>query len=216
MSCLFRHTARSQRGFTLIEAILVVGLTSLIAVGVVGALMEGLGSLQQITDRQGIDFGHQNSIERFTEDIQAATWFNNGIVSSEGGGSTLSGTTNPFSLIMGYPGPDGEEVWIRYSVRLGAFTRESYLLRTIATTSGLEGMTILTPGVANLAFNYFDKDGNFTDVISEVKKVQMVLSLEIGGTTVQRMYEVNMRNPNGGAKLTPFDFDEIDSKYFKK
>jgi type II secretory pathway pseudopilin PulG len=210
-----RSSAR-ERGFTLLEAVLVIGLTSLIAVGVVAGLLEGLDALGQITDTQSAEFGHQKVMEQFTKDIQSATWFSNGTVTAEGGTQDVNGTTSPFAIVLGYPGQYGEEVWVRYHIRYGTFSGGTYLVRTYATTDGLEGMSILTPGVSNLMFNYFDEAGDFTDVIAEVKKVEMTLSVNMGGTTVQRMYGVVLRNANGGPKVAPMDFDAIETKYFKK
>jgi type II secretory pathway pseudopilin PulG len=207
----------SEKGFTLLESLIVVGLTSLLAIGVVAAYMEGLDTLQNVTDTQSVEFGQQRAMLAFMDDVHAATWFYNGTVPNEGGGEVLRPNTNPFYLIVGYPGPDGDEVWVRYKIRYGSFSFENYLMRTVLTSSGAdEGSTILTTGVSNLEFYYYTAEGKFTDQIEEVAKVVMVLSINVGGTTVQREYEAALRNPNMGAKDPPGDFDEVETANFVK
>lgn len=205
-----------ERGFTLVEALIVIGLTTLIAVGVVAGLLEGMDTIHQLTDSQTVAFGHQRVMQEFTKDVQAATWFYNGTTHDTSGTVILYEIANPYEIILGYPGPDGEEVWVRYRVRYGSFTGESYLVRTMATSSGQTGMTILTTGVANLGFTYFNKEGVITDKLSDVKKIQMTLSLNVGGATEQRLYDVTMRNVNEGVKVAPYDFDEIENEEIEK
>jgi hypothetical protein len=206
----------SEAGFTLIEALVVVALTTLISVGIIAALLEGLDTLHTITDTQSVEFGHQRAMTMFTDDVQSAKWFYNGTTTS-GGSEVLRDTVAPFELTLGYPGSDGDEIWIRYSIQYGAFTRETYLLRTVLTNSGSnQGSTIVTSGVANLLFNYFDESGAFTNTIADVARIQMVLSINFGGTTEQREYEIALRNTNEGVKTPPGDFDELETVFFKK
>lgn len=212
-----------EQGFTLIEGILVLGLTMLITVGIIAALLEGLDTLHIVTDTQSVEFGHQRAMTMFIDDVQSATWFYNGTMMQADDTEVLRDTTAPFELTMGYPGPRGDEIWIRYSVQYGVFTRESYLLRTVMTLSDTnEGSTIVTTGVANLMFNYFDDEGAFTDQLDEIGLVQMVLSLNVGGSSVQREYDVSLRNANQthlvleGTVIPPRDFDEFETTYFKK
>jgi type II secretory pathway pseudopilin PulG len=206
-----------EKGFTLIETVLVVGLSTLIAVGVIAGLLEGLDTLNNIVDTQSIEFSHQRAMNAFMEDIQSAKWFYNGTVHDESGGEVLQPTTNPFILILGYPGPNSEEIWVRYSVRYGSFTRESYLMRTVLTSTGAgDGSSILASGVANLGFNFYGEDGNFTDQLPDVRRVAMTLSINIGGPTVQRIYDYALRNPNDGLRVPPGDFDSFEEVHFKK
>jgi type II secretory pathway pseudopilin PulG len=207
----------SEKGFTLIEALVVVGLTTMISVGIIAALLEGLDTLHTITDTQSVEFGHQRAMTMFIDDVQAAKWFYNGTQTHGDGSTVLRDTMAPFELTLGYPGSGGDEIWVRYSIQYGAFTRETYLLRTVMTKSGLnQGTTIVTSGVANLFFNYFDEGGTFTDKISEVWRIQMVLSVNFGGTTQQREYDVSMRNTNEGVGVPPGDFDDFETLFFKK
>lgn len=212
-----KNKRTSEKGFTLIEGLLVVGLTTLIAVGIVAALLEGLDTLHTVTDTQSVEFGHQRAMNLFVDDVQQATWFYNGTLRLGDGTDILRDTTAPFEVTMGYPGPDGDEIWVRYSVQYGAFTRESYLLRSVMTNSGVDqGVSIVTSGVSNLFFNYFDEDGTFSDKIDEVNRVQMVLAINFGGATIQREYDVSLRNTNQGVNVPPGDFDDFETLYFKK
>lgn len=207
-----------ERGFTLIESVIVIGLTALIAVGIVAGLLEGLDTLHTVTDTQGVEFQHQRAMNQFVEDAQAATWFFNGTaVEEEGEGETNRTTVSAYVLIMGYSGPNGDETWIRYHTRPGPFTGETYLIRTIVTSSGdNQGSTILATGVSNLMFDYLDAAGEVTDQIPEVRRIIMLLAVNIGGTSVQREYDVTMRNPNYGVREPVGDFDEIETDYFRK
>jgi len=207
-----------ERGFTLIESVIVIGLTTLIAVGIVAGLLEGLDTLHTVTDTQGVEFQHQRAMNQFVEDAQSATWFYNGAAMvEEGEGETNRTTVSAYILIMGYPGPGGDEVWIRYHTRPGPFTSETYLVRTVITTSSDNtGSTILATGVSNLMFDYLDADGEITDQIPDVRRIIMQLSVNIGGSSIQREYDVTMRNPNYGVREPIGDFDEVETDYFRK
>jgi type II secretory pathway pseudopilin PulG len=207
---------RSERGFTLVESLLVIGLTTLVTAGVVAGLLEGMDALRQMTDRQTAEYGHQRAMQMFVNDVQSAQWFYNGTVHDESEATVPRDQANQNDLLMGYTGPDGEDVWIRYRVKFGAFSGESYLCRTLWSSAGEEGLTLLSSGVANLEFNYLDSDGGFTDVLSSVKRIRMTLSVDIAGSSVLRVYEAVMRNGNEGVKVVPVDFNEIESKYFNK
>ena len=206
-----------EKGFTLIESLIVVGLTALIAVGIVAALLEGLDTLHTVTDTQSVEFGHQKAMNMFIQDIHAATWFYNGTVHDEGGAEVLRETPSPFYLVMGYPGPENDEIWVRYKVRPGIFTGENYLMRTVLTKSGVdEGTNLVTTGVANLEFEYLDSDGRITENLPDVHSITMILSINIGGSTTQREYQVVMRNPNMGVREPTGDFDDIETKHINK
>jgi prepilin-type N-terminal cleavage/methylation domain-containing protein len=207
-----------QRGFTLIESVIVIGLTALIAVGIVAGLLEGLDTLHTVTDTQGVEFQHQRTMTQFIEDVQSATWFYNGTsVEEEGEAETNRETVGARTLIMGWPGPAGEEIWVRYSTSTDVQTEETYLIRTVVTLSGDgQGSTILSTGVANLLFDYLDANGETTDMIIDVRRVIMTLAVNVGGATVERDYEVTMRNPNYGVREPPGDFDEVQDEYYSK
>jgi len=200
------------------EALIVVGLSTLITVGVVIGLLEGMGALSKITTDYDIEYGHQRAMSSFMRDVQAAQWFYNGEVHNEMGSLVLNETASPYDLVLGYPGPDGDEIWIRYRSRAGALpTRlgfvRNYLIRTVISTSGLEeGATLLAVGVTDLQFNYENVNRTFTDRIPDIYSVGMTLSLDINGTLVRREYVAVMRNPNLGPKLPPGDFNEIESE----
>jgi type II secretory pathway pseudopilin PulG len=205
-----------ERGFTLIEIILVAGLTTLISIGVVAGLIEGLDALNDITDQQSVEYGHQRTMQLFDSDVQAATWFCNteSTVHDEGGNVILRDATEPFTLTMGHPGEDGVEEWVQYTVRPGIMTGQDYLLRVKANNAGSDGLSILTSGVARLSFNYYDSDGNITDTLSKVDRIAMLLSLSIGGTTIERQFFATMRSPNLGVTSPPVDFNDVISKNF--
>lgn len=206
-----------QKGFTLVEALLVVGLTTLIAVGIVAVFLEGIDTLHIITDNQSVEFGHQRALTLFLNDVHSATWFYNGTQKLSDGTDVPRETATTFSLIFGYPGSDSDEIWVRYHIRHGTFTGESYLTRTVLTASGHDqGTSIVSTGVANLEFNFFKDDGSFTDRLDQIQKIQMILSLNTGGTTVQREYEASLRNQNQGVRTPPGDFDELETLLFKK
>lgn len=207
-----------ERGFTLIESVIVIGLTTLIAVGIVAGLLEGLDTLHTVTDTQGVEFQHQRAMTRFVEDVQAATWFYSGTYAEEEGEGEISRpTVSPSELIIGYPGPNDDEVWIRYSTKAGPRTEELYLLRTVVTESNLnQGSTILSTGVSNLEFDYRDAENEFTDQIAEVRRVIMALTVNIGGTTIRREYDVTVRGINHGVREPPGDFEEVEDEYFRK
>jgi len=210
-------TRSREKGFTLLESLIVVSLTTMLAIGVVAAFMEGLDTLHEVTDTQSVEFGHQRTMNLYMDDVHSAVWLYNGFITDEGGAEVLRTNTNPFFLVVGYPGPDGDNVWVRYKVRTGSFSFETYLVRTVLTSSGVdEGTSMLTTGVSNLQFRYYDSDGMFTDVIEEVSHVVMVLSVNVGGVTVTREYEAAMRNPNLGAREPSGDFDEVETAYFVK
>jgi hypothetical protein len=44
----------------------------------------------------------------------------------------------------------------------------------------------------------------------------MILSINVGGTAVQREYDVAMRNANEGVRVPPADFDELETAIFSK
>jgi len=175
-----------------------------------------LDTLHEITDRQTVEFGHQRALELFTTDVQSATWFYNGETHSPSGDLILRDTPNPYVLILGYDGPDGEEVWVKYGTRVGVLSGETYLTRTAVIGSVDQGMSLLSTGVANLEFTYFDQDGNITSKLTEVRKIQMTLSVNVGGATVQRIYEASMRNPNLGLRTPTVDFEEIETTELRK
>jgi type II secretory pathway pseudopilin PulG len=211
-----------ERGFTLLEALLVVGLTTLVTVGLVAGLLEGLDALHEITDMQGVDFGHQKAMRQFTRDVQAATWFYGGTVHSESdpsGPEVPSEATRPHDLVMGYAGPDGNEVWVRYRTRGGSFSSigETYLVRTVLCDNpAYEGSSVIGRGVANLFFTYYDADGKEVFRLPEIRRIRMTLSLATGGAALQREYDVTMRNPNLGVKSPRGDFDAVEDQNFLK
>ena len=209
-----------EKGFTLIESVIVLGLTTLITVGIVAALLEGLDTLHTVTDTQNVEFAHQRAMNAFTEDAQSATWFWGGTVhEDEEGGSVPSATASTFYITFGWPGPGGEEVWVRYHTRTGslAVEPETYLVRTLLTSSGTEdGSTILATGVSNLEFSYLDADDLDTVLIAEIRRIVMSLTVNAGGTTLRREYEVTMRNPNHGVKEPVGSFDELEDTLFNK
>lgn len=206
-----------QKGFTLIEGLLVVGLTTMIAVGIVAVFLEGIDTLHIITDNQSVEFGHQRALTLFLDDIHSATWFYNGTQKLSDGTDVPRETSTSFSLTFGYPGSDDDEIWIRYHIMFGTFTAETYLIRTVLTASGYDqGTSIVATGVSNIEFNYFGDDGGFTERLDQIRKVQMVLSINIGGTTVLREYEASLRNQNQGIRTPPGDFDELETLLFRK
>ncbi|MFH1677112.1 MAG: hypothetical protein ABIC40_08815 [bacterium] len=208
---------RTERGFTLLETLLVVGLTTLIAVGVIAGLVEGLDTLSGITDAQNVEFGHQRAMELYVGDVQAAQWFYSGTVHSESGSVILRDTLNPYFLAIGYPGPDGDEIWVRYRTRPGVLSGETYLIRTVVSDNpALNGSSVITTGVANLEFIFYDQDGLWTDQANVVRRIDMVLSINAGGATIQRDYDVTMRSPNRGVKDPVGDFDEIENEALEK
>lgn len=209
-----------ERGFTLMEALLVVGLTTLVTVGIVAALLEGLDALHEVTDMQSVDFGHQKAMRLLTSDVQAATWFYAGTVHSEEdpeGPEIPSENTRPYDLILGYPGPDGNEVWVRYRTKAGAFTLDTYLVRTVLCDNPeYEGTSVVARGIANAFFTYFDAEGKEVFKLPEIHRVRLTLSVETGGAALQREYDVTMRNPNLGVKTPPGDFDDVETQYYLK
>jgi len=203
---------RCERGFTLMESLLVVGLTTLIAVGIVVGFMEGLDTLHTLTDSQNVEFGHQKVMDYFISDVHSATWFYNGSTHDEDGTDILNETANTYYLIMGYRGPNGVDYWIRYKVKPGVFTGETYLMRTVVTSTGEdEGTTFVATGISNLEFTYYDENGEWTDQLPDVRKVQMTLALTSGGATLNRDYSVSMMNPNMGVMEPPGDFNDVES-----
>jgi hypothetical protein len=207
-----------EKGFTLLESMLVVGLVTLIGIGIVTALLEGVDTLGEITDAQNVEFGHQRTMNMFLSDVHSATMFFNDYVMQESGVEIPRDTTNPFFLIMGWEGPDGRQIWVRYKVRPGRFALdETYLMRTVLTSDGVdEGTEILATGVSNLGFMYYDDEGKFTDLIAEIDKIVMVLSLTSHGATVQREYDVALRNTNRGTVEPPGDFEDLEAPLFTK
>jgi len=204
---------RTERGFTLLESLLVVGLSTLVAAGVVIGLMEGMDVLNEITDQWSVDHGHQRVSMEFMDDIHNAVWMYNGTVHDDGGGLVFRQTASPNVLILGYPTNDGDEIWIRWSVRPGAFSREDYLVRTVMTSSSSnQGTSILSSGMANFQLSYFDVDGTATDQIPEISLVEMTASININGATVQRAYTAALRNGELGIKEPPGDFDDIETQ----
>ncbi len=207
-----------ERGFTLLESVIVVGLTALITVGVVVGLIEGLDTLHTVADTHSVEFGHQRAMNQFMTDVHAATWFFNDLVEDPDSGADIPReTTNPFYLILGFPGPNDEEVWVRYSTAVWGSSDETYLVRTVITESGADnGTSILSSGIANLEFGYLDENREFTDRIAEIQYITMTLSITVGGSTIQRIYEAGLRNPNLGVKEPPGDFDDVQSDFFAK
>jgi hypothetical protein len=185
-------------------------------------LMEGLDALRQITSEQSSGFAQQRAMNAFMSDVQAATWFYNGETHDETGAMVLNETASPYVLTLGYPGPDGDEIWVRYRARSGVFyswtgETQTYLVRTVISASGLEeGSTIIATGVANLLFDYEDQSGGLADFIPDTQTIGMTLSIDINGSAVRREYIATMRNPNQGVKYPPGDFDEVESDYFSK
>jgi type II secretory pathway pseudopilin PulG len=213
---IFSHAR--ERGFTLVESVIVMGLTTLITVGVIAGLLEGLDALHQITDQQGVEFGHQQAMQTFMSDVQAAEWFANtaSTVHDESGLLIPRDATEPFAIILGYTGPNGDPTWVKYVARPGVFSGETYLLRVMYTDSGSEGVTILSPGVNKLQFSYFDADGNTTTLLSNLASISMILDLQVGDAIQQREYLVSLRNKNLGVQAPARDFNDIISKYFRK
>ncbi len=207
-----------EKGFTLLESMVVLGLVTLIGVGIVTALLEGVDTLGEITDAQNVEFGHQRAMNMFLPDVHSATMFFNDYVAQESGGEIPRDTTNPFFLIMGWEGPDGRQIWVRYRAKTGNWAQgETYLMRTVMTSDGVdEGTEILATGVSNLEFLYYDEEGNFTDLIAEIDMIVMVLSLTSRGATVQREYGVALRKTNIGAVEPPGDFSELENPLFTK
>ena len=205
-----------ERGFTLLESLLVIGLSTLISVGLIAGLIEGLDSLHQMTDRQTIESGQQQAMQAFMSDVQAAEWFNNSTVQDETGSNVLNGVADPYGLVLGYTGPDGEDVWVRYHVRPAPTSNNSYLVRTMMSSGADQGVTSLASDVVNCQFTMTDQDGNFTDQLNSARQVAMLLTLQIGAQTVQRTYGAVMRNANVGVKGNPPDFNSIENDYFSK
>lgn len=224
MTIGLKKNRNSERGFTIVETLIVVGLSTLITVGIIMGLLEGLDTLHEITDAQSTEFGHQRAMTVFLSDVQSARWFYNGEVHDEGGGTILRQTANMNYLIMGWEGPDGDEIWVRYKIRSASFvyisgTRilEQYLMRTVVSASGdEEGSTIVATGIENLMFNYEQQDGTFTDQIPEIHRIGMSLGINVGGATVLREYVATMRSTNGGVREPPGDFDEVEVEFFLK
>jgi len=215
---------RSERGFTLFETLLVVALTTMIGVGIVAALFEGMDTLQTVTDTQNVEFAQQRIMTAYMDDIKNATWFYNGTTHDEAG-NVIPGTyPNASELILGYEGPEGNEVWIRYKSKPGIFedTRpeietETYLRRTVINEGPPgDGSSYLAVGIANLAFEYYDADGLFASDLTEVKRIVMTVSITSGGSVLERSYEGVLRNENLGVRTPPGDFNEIESDFAVK
>ena len=202
--------AKSEKGFTLLESMIAVGLTTLVSIGLIVGLLEGMEVLTQVTDNMSVDHGHQRIMSRFMDDIHQAVWFNNGEVHNDSGALVLNETASIDHLDFGYPTSDGEEVWVRYGLHRSPFSGEIYLMRTVLSTSGLDqGATYLATGVSNLVFDYFNESGISTSNIPEIRSVQMTISLNAGGATIRRLYEASLRNENKGVKIVPGDFQDI-------
>lgn len=218
MTIGLKKNRNSERGFTIIETLIVVGLSTLITVGIIMGLLEGLDTLHEITDTQSTEFGHQRAMNVFLSDVQSARWFYNGEVHDEGGGTVLNETAPANLLIMGWEGPDGDEIWVRYKIRSarilyisGTRILEQYLVRTVVSASGdEEGSTIVATGLENLLFSYEMEDGTFTDRLPEIHRIGMALRINVGGASVNREYVATMRNTNGGVREPPADFGEVE------
>jgi len=210
-----------QRGFTLLETLIVVGLTAMIAVGIVAALIEGLDTLQTVADTQAVEFRHQRIMNTFMTDVKNATWFYNGTTHDGGGTEVPRTNTSSRELMLGYEGPEGSEIWVRYRTRPGYFRLEdhveTYLMRTVlADTFPGDGSSYMASGIANLEFEYFDADGNFEYDLSQVKRIIMTISLVSGGTTIERSYEAVLRNRNMGVRTPPRDFNDVENEFLNK
>jgi type II secretory pathway pseudopilin PulG len=213
-----------ERGFTLIESVIVMGLTTLITVGVIAGLLEGLDALHTMTDQQAVEFGQQQAMQTFMADVQAAQYFANtaSTVHDESGLLIPRDATEPYAIQLGYMGADGHNTWVKYQAQLG-MNGEHYLIRAnyaepLPTDTGpiKEGVTVLTPGVVRLEFNYYDADGNTTNLLSALNQISMVLDLQIGDAIVEKEYLVTLRNKNLGTQEPPVDFNDLVSKFFRK
>jgi len=205
------------------ETLIVVALTTMIGVGIVAALFEGMDTLQTVTDSQNVEFAQQRIMTAYMDDIKNASWFYNGTTHDENGNVIPSTYPDASELILGYEGPEGNEVWIRYMSKPGVFLNslgeidDTYLRRTVINDGPPGyGSSYLAVGVANLAFEYYDADGLFTSDLTKVKRIVMTVSITSGGSVLERSYEGVLRNENLGVRTPPRDFTEIESDFAVK
>ena len=207
----------SQRGFTLIEALMATALSTLILISLYTAVMEGSDISRDIAMTQDADRSLNNSLIRFSEDMRGARYFYNGTESDGDGGTRLNETPNPREVIFSIMRTDGTQAWVKYELYFGSLTGDTYLVRlSDYETPGDARLSYISHDVAAINFNYFNEDGFLTDDLTEVAAIEMALTIDTGVVAKEQDVFVSLRNENQGLDIPDIDFESArDSQIIK-
>lgn len=165
----------SQKGFTLIELIMVIVITSIIASVAAMLILEGAKSYQKEVSYSDIHNQGRLAIERMTREIRS------GRQASEVGTTVIGAITgNPTnSLIF----TDVTGTTITYSLS------GTTLNRTVSGTP-----SPLANNVTTLQFRHYDNAGNFTTVPANVWLIEIYLITSNAGESLPLRVRVHPRN----------------------
>ena len=177
----FIRPAVSQKGFTLLEIIMVIVLLGIVSVVTGALLFQGTRAFQVMDVRGDLKSSGATSLERITKEMRQ-------IRCTSAGSTCTAQSTDITSMTAGelrFVNSNNEGRGFR--VNAG-----NLLLRLGSTASDPE--YTLSGNAASVTFAYLKKDGTAASVSTEVWTINVTLSLANGQETVNLMASVHPRN----------------------
>lgn len=210
---------RSRRsGATLIETLLAVTIAAGAIVLATTFAINGMAIGNDLNAQQDFNAGFRRIQREFVSDVQQVTRFHFGY--SDADNQNVRILTPPGeqqAVIFGYTDPQGNDIWIRYSAKASTGTGAFYLLKTSNELDGVNFQTtILAPEVEGVSFTYYDATGAETQLASQIRRVDLTLSLASANVKREATFIGVLRSQNEGAARLPgsIDFDTIEDANF--
>jgi prepilin-type N-terminal cleavage/methylation domain-containing protein len=206
-----------QKGFTLLETVVAVGIGAFVLVTLYVAFAQGVDISRDVIMQQDADRSLNNASVRFGDDMRGAVYFWSGVTTDENDAEVLDKNTLPREVTFVILRSDHTTAWVKYELAEGILTDDTYLVRlSDYETPGQLALTYVAQNVANLLFIYYDADGRETADLTQVAAVDMVLTIDTGVATKERNIYVKLRNENLGLMIPSYDFEsERDAQLIK-
>lgn len=209
---------RRRRGSTLLETILAMTIAaSAIVLGTTFAL-NGMAIGNDITAQQDFNAGFRRVQREFVGDVQQATRFHFGYTDDDKVNVRIATPlAEQQELIFGYTNAAGQDVWIHYTAKASASTGSFYLLKTSNEQDGVNFQTtVLAPEVEGVTFTFYDSTGAEAQMTSQIRRVDMTLSLASANVKRETNFIGVLRGQNEGAARLPggIEFDVIEDANF--
>jgi hypothetical protein len=189
----------SEEGFTLLEVVIASMVTASTLIIIMMFSMRSFEIASEINTLNDINHSFSRVQRSFVRDAQMAQYFSFGADIDSHNNQILNEFIDRRVLTVGYD-RDGEIIWSRYAVKVGAETGIYYLLKT---TNELEGdviyeTTILASDVDDVFFTYYNaKDQEITKA-EDVNRIEMTIVLSDGSITKQMAFSATLRGENKG------------------
>lgn len=208
----------SRRGTTLLETLLTVTIAAGAIVLATTFALNGLSTTNELHSQQDFNTAFRRIQGSFLRDVSQTTRFHFGYTdNTKVSTRSITPLEDPQDLILGYTNERGQDIWVHYTAKASASTGSFYLLKTSNEQDGETYLTtILAPEVEGVTFRFYDARGNRAGLASEIRRIEMDLSLASANVKRQNLFTGVLRAGNEGTVRLPpgLEFDAIEDANF--